>query len=51
MDGEGGSEADDRDKLKLSQKNSSISLHIYKGDYFLKTKIKVPEDYPETQIG
>ena len=50
MDGEGGCEADDRDKLKLSQKNSTISLHIYKSDYFLKTKIKVPEDYPECQI-
>jgi len=49
MEGEN-SKADDRDKIKLSQKTSSISLHIFKNDYYIKTKIKIPEDYPETQI-
>jgi len=49
MEGEH-SEGDDRDKIKLSQKTSSISLHIFKNDYYIKTKIKIPEDYPETQI-
>ena len=49
MEGEQ-SEADDRDKIKLSQKTSSISLHVFKNDYYIKTKIKIPEDYPETQI-
>ena len=49
MEGEN-SEVDDRDKVKLSQKTSSISLHIFKNDYYIKTKIKIPEDYPETQI-
>ena len=50
MDGDEGKELDDRDKIKLSQKNSSITVHIYKGEYFVKTKVKVPEDYPESQI-
>ena len=39
-----------KDKLKLSQKTSTISLHVYKNEYFIKTKIKIPEDYPENQI-
>ena len=39
MEGEN-SEADDRDKIKLSQKTSSISLHVFKNDYYIKTKIK-----------
>ena len=50
MDGENNTEADERDKVKLSQKTSSISLHIYKSEYYIKTKIKVPDDYPESQI-
>ena len=50
MDGEKTSEADERDKIKLSQKTSSISLHIFKCEYYIKTKIKVPDDYPDTQI-
>ena len=41
---------DTRDKLKLSQKTSSMSLHVFKGEYFIKTKIKIPHDYPENQI-
>ena len=36
-----------KDKLKLSQKTSTISLHVYKNEYFIKTKIKIPEDYRE----
>ena len=43
-------EQGDRDKLKLSQKTSSISLQVFKGEYFIKTKIKIPHDYPENQI-
>ena len=39
-----------KDKIKLSQKTSTISLHIYKDEYFIKTKIKIPDDYPENQI-
>jgi len=38
------------DKLKLSQKTSSLTIHIEKARYFLKLKIKVPPDYPETQV-
>lgn len=32
-------------ELKLKQKNSKIILSIIEGEYFLKTKIKVPDDY------
>ena len=44
------SQPETKDKLKLSQKTSTISLHVYKNEYFIKTKIKIPEDYPENQI-
>jgi len=43
-------EYETKDKLKLSQKTSTISLHVFKNEYFIKTKIKIPEDYPESQI-
>ena len=39
------------DKLKLSQKNRSITLAVWKDKYFLKAKFTVPPDYPETRIG
>jgi len=38
------------DKCKLSQKTSSITLQINHNKYYLKTKLKVPPDYPETQV-
>ena len=43
-------ELESKDKIKLSQKTSTISLHVYKDEYFIKTKIKIPDDYPENQI-
>jgi len=49
-EGNANSEPVTKDKLKLSQKTSTISLHVYKNEYFIKTKIKIPEDYPENQI-
>ena len=36
----------DTSTLKLSQKTSSISLHILKEKYFFKCKVHVPNDYP-----
>ena len=38
------------DKLKLSQKTSTVSLQIAKEKYYLKVKVKVPPDYPEKQV-
>ena len=38
------------DKLKLSQKTSSVSVHIIRGKYYFKAKIIVPNDYPEKQV-
>ena len=49
-EGNANSEPVTKDKLKLSQKTSTISLHVYKNEYFIKTKIKIPDDYPENQI-
>lgn len=38
------------DKLKLSQKTSSISIHVIRGKYYFKAKIILPNDYPEKQV-
>jgi len=39
------------DKLKLSQKTSSVSIHIsHRGKYYFKAKLIVPNDYPEIQV-
>uniref|UniRef100_A0A1B6BXR7 RWD domain-containing protein n=1 Tax=Clastoptera arizonana TaxID=38151 RepID=A0A1B6BXR7_9HEMI len=40
----------DKDELKLRQKNSIISLRLHQGKYHLKTKIKVPDDYPTSSV-
>jgi len=40
----------EQDRLKLSQKTSTVSLHVTSSRYFLKVKLKVPPDYPETQV-
>lgn len=40
----------ERDELKLKQKVSSIVLKVYNGDYFLSTKIGVPDSYPSSSI-
>jgi hypothetical protein len=40
-----------QDKLKLNQKTSSVSLKIFKNDYFFKTDLKVSDDYPAKQVG
>ncbi|PSN38747.1 hypothetical protein C0J52_16952 [Blattella germanica] len=38
------------DELKLKQKTSSLNLKVTQGNYFLKTKILVPDDYPEYSV-
>lgn len=38
------------DELKLKQKTSSIILKLLEGKYFLKTRIVVPEHYPEAAL-
>ena len=40
----------DGSTLKLSQKTSSMSLHILKDKYFFKCKIHVPNDYPDDSV-
>nr|CAD7432233.1 unnamed protein product [Timema monikensis] len=40
----------DFDELKLKQKASSISLKILEGRYYFKSKVAVPDIYPETSI-
>lgn len=40
----------DDGKLKLSQKTSSVSLHVSKNNYFFKCKVQVPNDYPKESI-
>ena len=40
----------DQDTLKLSQKTSSLSLKLFKKNYYFKTKIKVPNNYPVERI-
>ena len=37
-------------KIKLSQKTSSINLHVIKNDYFYKCKVKVPNEYPKVRV-
>lgn len=34
------------DEIKLRQKNSTVSLRVCLGKYYLRTKIRVPDDYP-----
>ena len=41
---------DEGDKLKLSQKNSSITVNVIKNKYYVKAKVIVPHDYPEKQV-
>lgn len=41
---------DDEDKFKLSQKTSSVTLHVVKKKYFFKARIVVPNEYPLQQI-
>lgn len=43
-------ELGDCDQIKLKQKTSSLILHIVKDKYFLKTKVIVPEVYPEQHV-
>lgn len=38
------------DKLKLSQKTSSLTLVVTKNKYYLKTKVNVPNNYPSDRI-
>jgi hypothetical protein len=38
------------DELKLKQKTSSLSLKISQGKYYFKTKVHVPDNYPEHSI-
>jgi len=38
------------DELKLKQKTSSLSLKISQGKYYFKTRILVPDSYPEHSI-
>eukprot|EP00095_Tigriopus_kingsejongensis_P008859 maker-scaffold15_size728074-snap-gene-4.23 protein:Tk08859 transcript:maker-scaffold15_size728074-snap-gene-4.23-mRNA-1 annotation:"PREDICTED: uncharacterized protein LOC100880791" len=38
------------ERLKLSQKNASMSLLLQKRHYYLKLKILVPRDYPQAGI-
>ncbi|XP_057342128.1 uncharacterized protein LOC130678718 isoform X1 [Microplitis mediator] len=40
----------ERDSFKLKQKSSSIHLEIYQDNYFYKSKIIVPHDYPLTSV-
>ncbi|CAG2060139.1 unnamed protein product, partial [Timema podura] len=40
----------DFDEFKLKQKASSISLKILEGRYYFKSKVAVPDIYPETSI-
>lgn len=40
----------EEDEIKLKQKSSSINLKIVNKMYFLKTKIKVPDLYPDQQV-
>ncbi|XP_012261543.2 uncharacterized protein LOC110116774 isoform X2 [Athalia rosae] len=38
------------DKLQLKQKNSRINLKICQGLYYFKTKILVPDNYPDISV-
>ncbi|XP_069703326.1 uncharacterized protein [Periplaneta americana] len=38
------------DELKLKQKTSSLNLKISQGGYYFKTRILVPDNYPEHSI-
>ncbi|XP_034247217.1 uncharacterized protein LOC117648671 [Thrips palmi] len=38
------------DELRLKQKSSSLILKVCQGNYFLKTNVIVPEDYPEKAV-
>lgn len=38
------------DKFKLSQKTSSVTIAVFKDEYYFKAKIVVPNDYPLKQI-
>ena len=40
----------DDDKLKLSQKTSSISVQVSKNKYYFKAKVIVPNNYPLERI-
>ncbi len=41
---------DDHDKVKLSQKTSSVNVHITKNKYYVKAKVVVPNDYPKERV-
>lgn len=41
---------DNVDKLKLSQKTSSVSLSVEAGKYFYRCKVVVPDEYPKKQV-
>ncbi len=43
-------DAEAGDKLKLSQKTSSVSVAVFKGKYFFKARVAVPNEYPEKQV-
>ena len=38
------------DKFKLSQKTSSVSLHVVRERYFFKARVTVPNEYPNKQV-
>jgi hypothetical protein len=38
------------DELKLKQKTSSLSLKVSQGEYYLRTRILVPDIYPEHSV-
>uniref|UniRef100_A0A1B6IQ42 RING-type domain-containing protein n=1 Tax=Homalodisca liturata TaxID=320908 RepID=A0A1B6IQ42_9HEMI len=41
----------DLDELKVRQKTSSLILRVQQGNYYLRAKILVPDDYPLKNVG
>lgn len=41
---------EERDELRLKQKHSSLTLKAVKGNYYFKTSIHVPDDYPTKAV-
>jgi hypothetical protein len=40
----------DEGTIKLSQKNSSLTLHVVQKKYYLKTRVVIPNNYPSERI-
>jgi len=38
------------DAVKLSQKTSSVSLTIWQNQYFIKVRLRVPDNYPQERV-